>query len=192
MWLNIWNTGRDSCSEEGACLAPIHVACDCFSHGIGNIHRARETETGGPSDGPVTPIPATSHGRAEPLVLVIDDDPSSREFLARHITSGGMQVTTAASGQDGLDRAREIRPDAITLDVFMDGLDGWAVLAAVKSDPDLQDIPVIMCSISDDKEAFLSLGAVEFMTKPVRREAYLGAIRRLGLAVPPLLRRVLE
>ena len=139
---------------------------------------ARETETGGPSDGPVTPIPATSHGRAEPLVLVIDDDPSSREFLARHITSGGMQVTTAASGQDGLDRAREIRPDAITLDVFMDGLDGWAVLAAVKSDPDLQDIPVIMCSISDDKEAFLSLGAVEFMTKPVRREAYLGAIRR--------------
>ena len=111
------------------------------------------------------------------VVLVIDDDPSARELLARHITADGMQVVTAASGRDGLDRARQMRPDVITLDVFMEGLNGWDVLTALKADRELKDIPVIMCSISDDRETFISLGAVEFLTKPVGREDYLRALR---------------
>jgi len=112
------------------------------------------------------------------LVLIIDDDTSSRELLARHITSDGMQVVTAASGRDGLARARQMKPDAITLDVFMDDLDGWEVLSALKDDPALRDIPVVMCSIADDRESFIALGAVEVLTKPVSREVYLKAVRR--------------
>ena len=65
--------------------------------------------------------------------------------------------------------ARQLRPDAITLDVMMPGMDGWAVLAALKSDPDLADIPVVMVTIVDDKRLGYSLGASDYLTKPIDR-----------------------
>lgn len=111
-------------------------------------------------------------------VLIIDDDPNARELLARHIISQGMQVTTAASGEEGLMRARMLKPDVITLDVFMIGLNGFDVLTQLKMDPALKDIPVIMCTISDREDAFISLGAVEFLTKPINRQEYVNAILR--------------
>ena len=57
----------------------------------------------------------------------------------------------ACDGTEGLARARELRPAVITLDVMMPGVDGWAVLAALKSDPDLSDIPVVMVTMTDDR-----------------------------------------
>jgi CheY-like chemotaxis protein/nitrogen-specific signal transduction histidine kinase len=112
------------------------------------------------------------------LILVIDDDANSRELLARHITSIGMQVVTAANGTDGLDRARQLRPSVITLDVFMAGVNGIDVLTQLKNDPELRDIPIVMCTISDERELCLSLGAVGFLEKPINRENLLRTLQR--------------
>jgi PAS domain S-box-containing protein len=126
----------------------------------------------------VAPMLTDSGSHSSPTILVIDDNDSSRELMVRHVTSAGMQVVTAANGPDGLEHARQIMPDAITLDIFMEGMSGIEVLAALKQDEKLKDIPVIICTISDDRDACISLGAVEFLTKPVSRDKYLDTIRR--------------
>ena len=82
-------------------------------------------------------------------------------------------VATASGGEEGLDLARQLQPALITLDVMMPGLDGWAVLKELKSDPALQQIPVMMVTIEGDDELGYTLGAVEHLTKPVDREKLL-------------------
>jgi CheY-like chemotaxis protein len=103
-------------------------------------------------------------------VLVIDDEASVRTIMRRFLLREGLSVDEAASGEAGLQMARETRPDAITLDVMMPGMDGWSVLAALKADPELCDVPVIMLTIVDDKRMGFSLGASEYLTKPIDRE----------------------
>ncbi|MGI0486966.1 response regulator [Pantanalinema rosaneae CENA516] len=100
-------------------------------------------------------------------VLVVDDDASVRDLLARHLRKEGFWVETASSGQEGLHLAKKIRPDAITLDVMMSKMDGWSVLSALKADPELEDIPVVILTILDNKELGFSLGASDYLTKPI-------------------------
>jgi len=104
------------------------------------------------------------------LVLVIDDEAVVREVLQSYITRLGYRVITADSGQQGIDIARKMHPQAITLDVMMPGMDGWMVLSTLKRDPELADIPVIMLSLIEDKSIGYSLGAAEYLTKPIDRE----------------------
>jgi PAS domain S-box-containing protein len=108
-------------------------------------------------------------------VLVIDDDPEVRRLLARMLGKDGFRVREAADGEQGLALARSERPDVITLDVLMPGMDGWGVLAALKNDPALADIPVVMLSIMDERNLGYSLGAAEYLTKPIER-AQLSAV----------------
>jgi CheY-like chemotaxis protein/anti-sigma regulatory factor (Ser/Thr protein kinase) len=103
-------------------------------------------------------------------ILVIDDDPEACEIIERSLTKDGYSVATAASGEQGLRLAHEIQPAAITLDVMMPDMDGWSVLRALKADPVLRTIPVIMLSMIDDRTRGYSLGAVDYLTKPVDRE----------------------
>ena len=77
-------------------------------------------------------------------VLVIDDDPTARDLITDHLQQDGFAVITATGGLEGLKRAKEYDPIAITLDVMMPDLDGWTVLAAMRSDPELAEIPVVM------------------------------------------------
>jgi PAS domain S-box-containing protein len=102
-------------------------------------------------------------------VLVIDDEPSVRSILRRFLVREGLSVDEAATGEAGLRIARANRPDAITLDVMMPGMDGWAVLSEIKADPELSDIPVIMLTVVDDKRTGFALGASEYLTKPIDR-----------------------
>lgn len=104
------------------------------------------------------------------LVLVIDDNAYARDLTRRVLEEEGFDVIEASSGQTGLALAREQRPDAITLDVLMPGMDGWAVLAELKSDPVLAGVPVVMLTMLDDRHLGLALGAADFMTKPIDRE----------------------
>jgi PAS domain S-box-containing protein len=104
-------------------------------------------------------------------VLVIDDDEDARELLKRTLKKDGHLVVAAASGAEGLERARELRPILITLDVMMPGMDGWAVLKELKADPTLRDVPVVMVTIVNEQGLGYSLGAVEYLTKPIDREA---------------------
>jgi signal transduction histidine kinase/CheY-like chemotaxis protein len=107
---------------------------------------------------------------SEAVVLVIDDDLASLELLRRALQGAGLRVVTAAEGKDALKLARTLRPAAITLDVLMPGMDGWDVLTELKSDPETRDIPVIMVTMTDDRNLGLALGAAEFLRKPVRRD----------------------
>ncbi|HEX6533727.1 MAG TPA: response regulator [Gemmatimonadaceae bacterium] len=104
-----------------------------------------------------------------PTLLVIDDDATARELMQRFLATEGFHIVTAPSGADGLRLAKELRPDAITLDVLMPGMDGWAVLTALKGDPELADIPVIMLTIVEEKSMAYALGASEYLTKPIDR-----------------------
>ncbi|MEG4391029.1 urea ABC transporter substrate-binding protein [Microcoleus sp. BROC3] len=116
-------------------------------------------------------------------VLVIDDDPDARDLIARCLSKQGFRVRSSASGQAGLLLAKELLPDAITLDVMMPSMNGWAVLSALKADPDLTDIPVIMLTFLDDKNQGLELGAAEYLEKPLdykRFAALLSKYQGLG------------
>jgi PAS domain S-box-containing protein len=100
-------------------------------------------------------------------VLVIDDDRAVQDLMTRFLTKEGYEVCSAPSGEEGLRLARESQPSAITLDVMMPGMDGWAVLTALKADPQLAHIPVIMLTIVDDKNLGFALGAADYLTKPI-------------------------
>ena len=100
-------------------------------------------------------------------VLVIDDDPSVRDLAGRALVHQGYAVQTAASGVEGLALARQLRPDVITLDVLMPGMDGWTVLQQLKADPELAQIPVVMMSMLDETDLAQSLGAAASVSKPV-------------------------
>ena len=113
---------------------------------------------------PAAEIPSTGSG---PLVLVIDDDATVQDLLRRSLNRDGFRVETAADGATGLARARELRPAMITLDVMMPGMDGWEVLAALKENPETADIPVIVVSIVDERGLGFSLGAADYLTKPL-------------------------
>ena len=108
-------------------------------------------------------------------VLVIDDDVEVRLLLARMLGKDGFHVVEAPDGEQGLALARSEHPDVITLDVLMPGLDGWGVLAALKNDPALAGIPVVMLSIMDERNLGYALGAAEYLTKPIER-AQLSAV----------------
>ena len=103
-------------------------------------------------------------------VLVIDDDATARELIANHLREAGFSVVTADGGREGLKRAEELRPMAITLDVLMPDLDGWTVLAALRGNPALAGIPVVMATITDQQRKGMTLGAAGYMTKPIDRE----------------------
>ena len=127
------------------------------------------------------PISMPAVESAEPgqgTVLVIDDEPAVRDLMQRFLGKEGFRVVTAHGGEDGLRQARELRPDAITLDVMMPGMDGWAVLSALKADPDVADIPVVMLTIVDDKNLGYALGASDYLTKPIDRERLVTVLKQ--------------
>jgi PAS domain S-box-containing protein len=100
-------------------------------------------------------------------ILVIDDDPVVQDLLMRHLTKEGFEVRTATTGEAGLHLAQTLQPDIITLDVLLPNMNGWEVLAALKTDAELADIPVIVMSMIDDRNQGFTLGAADYLTKPV-------------------------
>jgi PAS domain S-box-containing protein len=114
------------------------------------------------------------------VVLVIDDDALVADLLRRTLVKDGYRVEYAENGEKGLQLARQLRPDAITLDVMMPGMDGWQVLTHLKSDPELADIPVILLSIVNDRKTGFALGATEYLTKPLDRERLTAVLGRIS------------
>ena len=133
---------------------------------------------------PVLPAPSPTEPGEVPgqnLVLVIEDDPRSREILSHHIEHAGFKVACTADGSQALQMAKESKPQAITLDILLPEKDGWEVLKQLKSDPATRDIPVFVISITEDRDLGLSLGAKEFFFKPVDGAKLIGALQALGL-----------
>jgi PAS domain S-box-containing protein len=118
-------------------------------------------------------------------VLVIDDDAAARNLLARSLGKEGFRVVEAASGEAGLRLAVESKPDVITLDVVMPGMDGWAVLTRLKADPALAEVPVIMLTIVDEKHLGFTLGASEYLTKPIDRQRLTEVVKKYAQSRSP-------
>ena len=112
-------------------------------------------------------------------VLIIDDDPTVSELMKRQLLKANYKVVVAPNGKEGIRLARDLKPDVITLDILMPEMDGWSVLRTLKADPKVSDIPVIMASILDEKNKGFSLGAADFLSKPVQKEYLMKSIKNL-------------
>lgn len=112
-------------------------------------------------------------------ILVIDDDPVARDLLERFLIKQGYAVSLAESGEEGLKSAEKLQPDVITLDVMMKGMDGWTVLSALKNNPLVEKIPVVMLTMVDDKNLGYALGATDYLTKPINRNLLTNVLKRL-------------
>jgi len=137
-----------------------------------------ETETEHKQSPAMTILSEINMDASQVTVLVIDDDNNVRELLTRSLQKEGFNVVTASNGLEGVDIAREILPDIITLDVMMGGTDGWEVLTQIKDDPNLQTIPVIMLTMVDDKKRGFALGASDYLTKPIDRRRLVQLLHR--------------
>jgi CheY-like chemotaxis protein len=111
-------------------------------------------------------------------ILLIDDEPLNQQLMQRYLANEGWTMAFAETGQEGLQLAKKLRPKVICLDILMPGMDGWSVLSALKNDPELEDIPVVIWSMTNDKQLGYALGAAEFLTKPVQRERLIGVVEK--------------
>lgn len=112
-----------------------------------------------------------------PSVLVVDDNADVLSLFRRYL--GKLyDVHAAVSGEEALRLARQVHPAIITLDVMMPSQDGWEVLQTLKHDPATARIPVIVCSVLRERELALSLGAADFLAKPITAEELLAALQR--------------
>lgn len=118
--------------------------------------------------------------RHPPTVLVIDDNPDVIQLFQRYLSGGAYHVVGAITSQEALRLAQELRPHAITLDVMMPTQDGWEILQNLKNHPTTKDIPVIVCSVLRERDLALSLGAADFLAKPITQEMLLKALARCG------------
>ena len=113
------------------------------------------------------------------VLLAIDDDPNVLSLLKQNLEEEGYYVVGALNAEEGIRRAKEIHPFAVTLDILMPQKDGWGVLSDLKADPATRDIPIIVLSIIDNKELGFSLGAFDYLLKPFQKEAILAALLRI-------------
>ena len=119
-----------------------------------------------------------------PLVLAIDDSSDVVYMLEEHLSDAGLRVEGAQSGAEGLAKARELRPAAITLDIMLPDMDGWQVLHSLKQDPHTRDIPVVLLTVVDRRALGLQLGAADYLVKPLEHETLLATLARLVPARP--------
>jgi twitching motility two-component system response regulator PilH len=116
-------------------------------------------------------------------ILIIDDSPTERHILSQMLIGGGYEVSTAESGEEGIERARQLKPDLILMDVVMPGTNGFQATRALSRDEATKNIPVIICTTKGqetDKVWGLRQGARDYITKPVNGPALLAMIAALG------------
>jgi signal transduction histidine kinase/CheY-like chemotaxis protein len=134
---------------------------------------------------PVRSVTPQGARRPAGLVLLsIDDDPDVLALMTSRLSQTEFSVVTAQGGEEGLRLAETLRPDVITLDVLMPGLDGWEVLRRLKANPALAHVPVIMLTIQDNRAHAFGLGAADCLAKPISRDRLLDVLRRLAAPAP--------
>jgi len=122
---------------------------------------------------------AESEETGQKIVLCVEDNEGVITLFRRYLSRRGYQVVGLTNSAVAVERARELKPYAITLDVMMPGKDGWQVIQELKADPETRDIPVVMCTIVSEKDRGLSLGAADYLIKPILEQDLLAALSRL-------------
>jgi DNA-binding response OmpR family regulator len=105
-----------------------------------------------------------------PYILVVEDDDNMIEMLRHYFSKQGVQIDVALNGTDALTKARIKKPNLITLDINMPGLNGWDTLTIIKSDVELSDIPVVVITSEEERKKGLDLGADEYLIKPINKD----------------------
>ena len=126
-------------------------------------------------------LPAYSISEDSKIVLVIDDEPHVATLYERYLKEQGYQVIAHYDAASAKERAKQVKPFAITLDIMMPGIDGWQVLNELKSDEDTKSIPVIVCSIVEDEEKGFNLGAADYLVKPILEGDLLSSLNSLDV-----------
>jgi CheY-like chemotaxis protein len=164
--------GVTSAPDQGSTftlrLPARHVAADA-AHGHDHALEPRDEQAAGE------------------IVLVIDDDAAQRDLMSRFLEREGFVPRTAPDGKTGLEMARRLRPKAILLDVMMPGVDGWSVLSSLKADAELRSIPVVMVSFVEERGLAASLGAADYVAKPVKWERFRQVMDRFRKTVSDVL-----
>ena len=124
--------------------------------------------------------PQDGLGIAAPLVLVVEDNDAASELLTHYLSEAGYAVAHAEDGEQAVRMVKELHPYAVTLDIMLPRKDGWQVLAELKAAPETADVPVIIVSMTEDRQLGVSLGAVDFLVKPVDKDRLLETIARAG------------
>jgi PAS domain S-box-containing protein len=123
-------------------------------------------------------MPATQPApEADPLLLIIEDEPAARELLVTYLRHYRLRIESARTGAEGLMKARDLHPDLITLDLLLPGRTGWEVLRELRSAPDTASTPVLVVSVLDEDRSALDLGATEYLRKPLKKEELIRALR---------------
>jgi CheY-like chemotaxis protein len=117
----------------------------------------------------------------EPLLLVVDDQETALRLFERYLSQTDLRLLGVRDGCQVLELARRLQPKAITLDIMMPNVDGWEVLQSLQADPATSHIPVIVCSVWEEPELANSLGAADFLGKPIKQKDLLAALTRLHL-----------
>jgi PAS domain S-box-containing protein len=128
-------------------------------------------------NGPAPLNVAAARDGGKPLILVVDDEVPARELIASYLESD-YRIVMAESGVEVVQKARQLRPDAITLDVLMPGGNGFETLVALRKTPETANIPIIIVSIVDQKQVGFALGAADYLVKPIRKPVLLETIRK--------------
>ncbi|HEX4456725.1 MAG TPA: response regulator, partial [Polyangia bacterium] len=113
-----------------------------------------------------------------PLALIVDDDAATRELFDLALRSEGYRTALAATGEEALEAARQLKPAVVLLDVFLPGKDGWQTLAELRAGPTTRDIPVVMATFSSDRQRAFGLGAVDHLVKPIDHRALAAVLGR--------------
>jgi DNA-binding response OmpR family regulator len=130
------------------------------------------------------PSPTLEARKGQKVILSIDDDPEVLTLLGDSLKGTGYTFLGAQSGQEGLALARQVKPHAITLDIMMPHMDGWAVLQIIKNDPELRSIPVFIVSIMENKALGFSLGVTDYIVKPFDRKELLSKLKACEKGAP--------
>jgi signal transduction histidine kinase/DNA-binding response OmpR family regulator len=117
----------------------------------------------------------------ESTILVVDDDPRAAELIATTLKAAGLVVVVASDASAALELAEQLSPAAITLDLHMPGIDGWALLTQLKRSPVTSRVPVIVCSVVDEPSRALVLGATDYLVKPIASDALLRSLESIGV-----------
>lgn len=135
-------------------------------------------------DSPLPPLPTAAPVRSllppskQPTVLMIDDDAAVHDLMTRYLSNSGFRLEVTSDGSEGIKRARALKPDVIILDVLLPHMNGWDVLAILKADPVLADVPVILMTIVDEQNRGFTLGASDYLTKPIDYKRLLALLQK--------------
>jgi PAS domain S-box-containing protein len=112
-------------------------------------------------------------------ILIVEDKPHARQILQSYLSEAGYEIETAANGIEALEKAKQWKPDVITLDILLPVKDGWQVLRELKQHPLCKSIPVIIISMLDERNVGFGLGAVDYFVKPVQKDELLESLRKV-------------